>query len=407
MASPRILLAGGGTGGHLYPALNLAAAFGQLAPEVECVFLGGRRGLEARVLPDAGYEFRLLPLQPLYRQRPWRNWRLFASVPAVLAGVRRAFRDFDPRLVVGTGGYVAGPALAGARLHRVPAAIQEQNAAPGLVTRLFAPAVDQIHLGYPEAEARLRFGGRTRLSALGNPVAPGPPIAPGPAVGSGPPVGSDPRGAPEPSRSPGPNGSPGPAPARFDWPAGRNLLVFGGSQGALGLNRAFLRDLEWAARDGSAWPDGVSVVWIAGPAHAAELAARASELPFSERVRVVSYIDDLGRQLDGVTLALCRSGAMSLAELCAAGRPAVLVPLPTSAGGHQLTNARALAGAGAAEVREEGRLEPGELWSLCRDILTDDGRLARMSGAAASRGRPDAALDIARDMLTLLDRGAA
>ena len=383
MASPRILIAGGGTGGHLYPALNLAAAFGRLAPDVECVFLGGRRGLEARVLPDAGYEFRLLPLQPLYRHRPWRNWRLFASAPAVIAGVRRAFRDFDPRFVVGTGGYVAGPALAGARLRGVPAAIQEQNAAPGLVTRLFAPGVDQIHLGYPEAEARLRIGRRTRLSALGNPVAPGK------------------------DGAAGPNGSAGPARTRFDWPGGRNLLVFGGSQGALGLNRAFLRDLEWAARDAAAWPDGVSVVWIAGPAHAAELSARTSELPFADRVRVVPYIDDLGRQLDGVTLALCRSGAMSLAELCAAGRPAVLVPLPTSAGGHQLTNARALAEAGAAEVREEGGLEAGELWSLCREILTDDGRLARMSEAAASRGRPDAALDIAREMLTLLDRGAA
>ncbi|MYA33011.1 MAG: hypothetical protein F4Y33_05000, partial [Gemmatimonadales bacterium] len=309
MASPRILLAGGGTGGHLYPALNLAAAFGRLAPEVECVFLGGRRGLEARVLPDAGFEFRLLPLQPLYRQRPWRNWRLFASAPTVIAGVRRAFRDFDPRLVVGTGGYVAGPALAGARLHGVPAVIQEQNAAPGLVTRLFAPGVDQIHLGYPEAEARLRVGGRTRLSALGNPVAPG----------------SD--------GGSGPDGAGGSAPARFDWPRGRNLLVFGGSQGALGLNRAFLRDLEWAARHAAAWPDGVSVVWIAGPAHAAEISARTAELPFADRVRVVPYIDDLGRQLGGVTLALCRSGAMSLAELCAAGRPAVLVPLPTSAGG--------------------------------------------------------------------------
>ena len=383
MASPRILLAGGGTGGHLYPALNLAAAFGRLAPDVECVFLGGRRGLEARVLPDAGYEFRLLPLQPLYRQRPWRNWRLFASAPTVLAGVRRAFRDFDPRLVVGTGGYVAGPALAGARLHGVPTAIQEQNAAPGLVTRLFAPGVDQIHLGYPEAEDRLRVGDRTRLSALGNPVAP----------------------AMDGATDAGYSG--GSAAARFDWPAGRNLLVFGGSQGALGLNRAFLRGLEWAARDASAWPDGVSVVWIAGPAHAAELSARTSELPFADRVRVVSYIDDLGRQLDRVTLALCRAGAMSLAELCAAGRPAVLVPLPTSAGGHQLTNARALAAAGAAEVREEEGLEAGELWSLCRDILTDDGRLTRMSAAAASRGRPHAALDIAREMLTLMGRRAA
>ncbi|WP_419940925.1 UDP-N-acetylglucosamine--N-acetylmuramyl-(pentapeptide) pyrophosphoryl-undecaprenol N-acetylglucosamine transferase [Candidatus Palauibacter sp.] len=374
MAATRILLAGGGTGGHLYPALNLAEAFGRLAPDLECVFLGGRRGLEARVLPDAGYRFRLLPLQPLYRHRPWRNWRLFASAPAVLAGVRRAFRDFDPALVVGTGGYVAAPALAGARLRRVPSAIQEQNAAPGLVTRLFAPGVDQVHLGYPEAEARLRVRDRKRLRALGNPVAPG--------GGGGGAVG-------------------------FDWPPGRNLLVFGGSQGALGLNRAFLRDLEWAAQRSEAWPDGVSVVWIAGPAHADRVSACVSALPFADRVRVVPYIDDLGRQLDGVALALCRAGAMSLAELCAARRPAVLVPLPTSVGGHQLTNARALARAGAAELREETALEPGDLWSTCRAILADDARLDGMSAAAASRGRPDAAIAIAREMLNLLDRAAA
>ena len=379
MAAPCILLAGGGTGGHLYPALNLAAAFGRLAPDLECVFLGGRRGLEARVLPDSGYRFRLLPLQPLYRQRPWRNWRLFASAPAVLAGVRRAFRDFDPALVVGTGGYVAAPVLACARLRRVPVAIQEQNAAPGLVTRLFAPGVDQVHLGYPEAEARLRVRDGTRLSALGNPVAPG---------GN--------------SRA-----TSGGAARGFEWPERRNLLVFGGSQGALALNRAFLRDLEWVAATGEPWPDGVSVVWIAGPAHADQVSARVSALPFADRVRVVPYIDDLGRRLGGAALALCRAGAMSLAELCAAGRPAVLVPLPTSAGGHQLTNARALARAGAAELREEAGLEPGDLWAICRDILTDEVRLARMGAAAASRGRPDAALNIAGEMLTLLERTAA
>ena len=123
-------------------------------------------------------------------------------------------------------------------------------------------------------------------------------------------------------------------------------------------------------------------------------------------MRVVPYIDDLGRQLAGVSLALCRAGAMSLAELCAAGRPAVLVPLPTSAGGHQLTNARALAAVGAAEMHEEGALEVGDLWTACREILEDEGRLARMSAAAGRRGRPDAALRIAAEMLALLDRPA-
>lgn len=385
MAPSRILLAGGGTGGHLYPALNLAEALGRLAPDVECVFLGGQRGIEARVLPDAGYAFRLLPLEPLYRQRPWRNWRLLASAPAVVAGVRRAFRDFDPSLVVGTGGYVSGPALAGARLTGRRTAVQEQNAEPGLVTRLFAPRVDQIHLGYPEAETRLKVRARGRVYALGNPVA------------------LPPREA-----------SPDRSAEDFEWPGGKTLLVFGGSQGARGLNHALLSDLE-AAAGGSAtakgepvpWPDGVSVVWIAGRDHADEVTARAAALPWAEHIEVVAYIDELGRQLAGVTLALCRSGAMSVAELCAAGRPAVLIPLPASAAGHQLSNARALVEGGAAEMREESELARGELWSLCREILVDDPRIARMAAAAKRRGRPDAALAIAGELLTLLDGRAA
>ncbi len=387
-AGPRILLAGGGTGGHLYPALNLAEAFGRLAPECECVFLGGRRGLEARVLPETGYAFRLLPLHPLYRRAPLRNWRLIASIPAVLSGVRRAFRDFDPVLVVGAGGYVAAPALAWAALRRIPVAIQEQNAWPGLVTRLFASRADQIHLGYPEAEPRLRARKRTRVASLGNPVALGDDAgsAAGPADGGG----EAKRGG-----------------RTFEWPSGRVLLVFGGSQGALGLNLAFLGDLEWAAERAMAWPENVSVVWITGPGHSAGISARVAALPFADRIRAVPYIDDLGRQLDRVTLALCRSGAMSLAELCAAGRPAVLVPLPTSAGGHQLRNAQALAAAGGAKLHEEPELEPGTLWSACAEILADDELLGRMSAAMANRGRPNAALAIAGEMLNLIDRQAA
>ncbi len=385
MPSSRILLAGGGTGGHLYPALNLAEALVRLAPDVECVFLGGQRGIEARVLPDAEYEFRLLPLQPLDRARPWRNWRLFTTAPAVVTGVRRALRDFDPSLVVGTGGYVSGPALAGARLSGRRTALQEQNARPGLVTRLFAPRVDQIHLGYPEAERHLRVGARGKVHALGNPV----------ALAS-------------------PNASSERRTEDFGWPAGKTLLVFGGSQGARGLNHALLSDLERAAAGSASgsthpdpWPVGVTVVWIAGRDHADEVAARTAAMPWAEHIRVVPYIENLGRQLRRVTLALCRAGAMSVAELCAAGRPAVLVPLPTSAAGHQLTNARVLADAGAADVREESELAPGELWALCKEILADDARVKRMAEVAKRRGRPEAALDIAAELLTLIDRPAA
>ncbi len=407
MAGPRVLLAGGGTGGHLYPALNVAAALRRVDPTVECFFLGSERGIEARVLPGTGYPYRLLPLQPLYRARPWRNWRLLWSAPAVLAGLRRAFRDFRPSLVLGTGGYVSGPAVAWAHHRGLPTALQEQNAEPGLVTRLLAPRVDQVHLGYPEAERRLRVRPGTRVHAFGNPVA-----------------------------LPEPGGAARAEAPEFAWPGGRTLLVVGGSQGARGLNLRLLEDLERRAGSGSAaetvsgprarrgpggtstvasappssheqgWPAGLSVVWVAGPDHAAEVRRRVDRLPWADRVRVMPFIEDLGRQLGHATLAVSRSGAMLVAELCAAGRPAVFVPFPAAAGGHQSANARALAAAGAARVYEEADLRPGELWGACTEILADEVGLARMAAAARARGKPDAALRIAQALLELPAEGA-
>ncbi len=402
MPGPRILLAGGGTGGHLYPALNLRTALERLDPSTECLFLGSERGIEAHVLPTAGVEYRLLPLQPIHRARPWRNWRLLWTAPSVASGVASAFRGFSPTLAVGTGGYVSGPALAWALWKKVPTALQEQNARPGIVTRLLAPRVDQVHLGYPEAARHLRPGRHTRVLAFGNPVPP-------------------------------PEASPGEAPGHA-WPEGRVLLVVGGSQGARGINRALLGDLEREAGHGTAvasesgprarrgpggassaasppapdgsraWPDDLWLVWVAGREHVDEVSRRAERLPWAARIRVVPYIEDLGRQLDRVTLAISRAGAMLVAELCAAGCPSVLVPLPTAAAGHQLANARALEEAGAAVVREESDLGPGDLWTACRELLDAPARLSDMARAARDRGEPDAALHIAQELLRLARR---
>jgi UDP-N-acetylglucosamine--N-acetylmuramyl-(pentapeptide) pyrophosphoryl-undecaprenol N-acetylglucosamine transferase len=403
VAPLKILLAGGGTGGHLYPALNIAQALARAEPGARFLFIGSRRGLEARVLPETGYPYHLLPLQPLYRQRPWRNWRLLAAMPAVAAGIAREFRRFDPHLVVGTGGYVSGPAVAWGRLKGCRTAIQEQNAQPGLVTRLLSARVDQLHLGYPEAESRLRVSARARVFAFGNPVS--KPILPD---------GTEP----------------------YAWPPGRVLLVVGGSQGAKGLNDRLLEDLERAAsrlsvestaavdaRSGPrarrgpgeatsaarastprTWPADLSLVWIAGPAHAEAVSERVARLPWADRIRVVPFIEGLGAQLDRATLAVARAGAMLISEFSANGVPAVFVPLPTAAGGHQTPNAQAMVEAGAAEMREQGALEPGELWALCAELLADAEKLGRMAEATRARAHPDAADRIA-DALLRLARG--
>lgn len=361
----RILLTGGGTGGHLYPALNLADALKRREPSVELFYLGARRGLEAQVLPGRGIPFRLLRMQPIYRSRPWRNWRLLVSAPSVVAGLARAFRHWDPGLVVGTGGYASGPPLAWAKLTGRSTALQEQNARPGLVTRWMAPRVDQIHLGFPEALEHLSPGPGTQTFTFGNPVA---------AAGT-------------PSTT-------------FDWPEGRVILVAGGSQGAAGLNRRLLADLEGAA----SWPENATLVWITGPAHLEAVRRSVDELPRADRIRVVPWIEELGAQLDRVDLAVARAGAMFVSELAAAGVPAILVPFPGAAGDHQHVNARALSEAGAALVREESDLAAAELWGLVGELLADRERLRRMADAAAARGAPDAADRIAAELLGLARR---
>ncbi len=369
-SGPAVLIAGGGTGGHLYPALNLAAALRRAAPDVRLLLLGARRGVEARVLPDSGWPYRLLPMEPLRRARPWENWRLLWRAPAVVAGLARTFGELRPELVVGTGGYASGPAVLWGRLSGTRTALQEQNAEPGLVTRLLAGRVDQLHLGYPEAAERLRPGRETELFAHGNPV--------DPAIGR-----DDP-------------------PSCVPWPEGRVVLVAGGSQGARGLNDRLLADL--AAAEPGAWPEDVRILWIAGPRHQAEVAARVARLPRAERVRVVPYVEGLARCLPRASLAIARAGAMFVAELAAAGVPAVFVPFPAAAGGHQAANARAMVEAGAAEMREEAALRPGELWSLARALLEDEGRRRRMAAAARVRGAPDAVDRIAAELLRAIGR---
>lgn len=365
--SARVLLTGGGTGGHLYPALNLADALRRADPDTELLYVGSRRGLEARLLPGRDLEHRLLPVGPLHRRRPWRSWRTVVGAPLAAAGALSAVRSFRPDVVVATGGYASGPAALAAVLLDVPLALQEQNAAPGLVTRWLARRADQIHLGFPEARDALRTGPGAEVFAHGNPVA-----------------------------------RPGTGVPTIEWPEGRVLLVAGGSQGARGVNRLLLEDI----RRLQAWPTDLSVVWIAGREHADELAEEVTRLPWGDRVRVVPFVEELARQLDRVTLAVGRAGAMFVSELAAAGVPSILVPFPAAAGGHQRANAAAMAEAGAAVVREEVELGSGQLWNLAAHLLGDPARLVRMAEAAERRGAPQAADRIARDVLRLAGRRA-
>jgi UDP-N-acetylglucosamine--N-acetylmuramyl-(pentapeptide) pyrophosphoryl-undecaprenol N-acetylglucosamine transferase len=374
MSGPRVLFAGGGTGGHLYPAIALAEAFERRDPSTEIFFVGAARGVEARVLPERGLPHELLPFEPIRRERPWRNWVLVPALLRSALGLRRVYRDFRPDLVVGTGGYASGPAVGWGILHGVPAAVQEQNSFPGVVTRWLAGRVRQIHLAFPEALDHLRPGPRTEVFTHGNPIQP-------------------------PDRSL----DRATARARFGLGGGVVALVVGGSQGARAVNEALLADLRAVAGGRAERPDGLELLWATGPAHHDAIRRGLDELRF-DWVHAVDYIRDMPAALAAADLAVSRAGAMALAELAAWGIPSILVPFPHAAADHQHHNAVALARAGAARMLPEPELAPGALWSELLELATDPGERGRVAARAAERGQPDAADRIVEDLTKLLVR---
>ncbi len=359
----RILLAGGGTGGHLMPALALAQALRQARPDIEPVLVGAARGIEAQVLPRYPFRHHLLPMEPIYRRTWWNNVRWLLIAGRAWRAVGRVLEGERPVIVIGTGGYAAGPVVWRAQQRGVPTVLQEQNAFPGLATRWLARRARQVHLGFPEARERLRVGPRTAVFALGNPIR-----------------------APEPGSRDAALVELGLLPSR------PTLLVFGGSQGARAINYALAGALERRLLD------GINVVWGTGTAHADALARYA----VGGRVVVRGFFDPMALAYRAADLVVARAGAMTVAELCAWGKPSILVPLPTAAADHQTHNAAALAAAGAAIDLSEQGLTPYTLAQEVTALMADRARLESLGTLAGGRGHPDAAREIMSKILTLI-----
>ena len=362
----RIIFAGGGTGGHFYPGLAIARALRRLDSSVDPFFVGARRGIERLVLPTTEFKFELLDLHPLYRSKPWLNVKTLGGAVGAWRSISREVRSTPPACVVGTGGYASGIALGYAAVHGIPIAIQEQNSFPGLTTRFFSRYARQVHNGFPEASSYLHPGKRTQIFDTGNPIEPPP--------------------TPRPDRKA----------ARLEWgfPAegGRVMLIYGGSQGALAINEAVAKWL-------SSYPlDGVYVIWATGE-HTYERFAALE----TERVRIKQYLAPIADAYAAADFALVRGGAMATAELCAWGIPPIVVPLPTAAADHQTANAKALAAAGAAEFIPQSELTPERLEASVRPLVSEPRLLAERSENARKRARPDAAVDIAKHILSMLD----
>ena len=359
----RVVIAGGGTGGHLMPALAIAGALRARRPDLELVLVGAARGVEAGLLPRRDFRYHLLPAEPLYRRQWWRNLKWPLLLPRLWRACVNVLDSERPQLVVGTGGYAAGPMLLAARRRKIPIALQEQNAYPGIATRWAARWARQVHLGFPEAEAHLHVRKSAQVFSLGNPIVPPDPAS---------------RAA---SR------------AELGLPAqGPVVLVVGGSQGSRALNAALAGALD------AGLLRGVSVLWGTGRTTHAQFAAYARP----PAIQIAPFWDPIAPAYAAADLVVGRAGAMTLAEITAWGLPSILVPLPTAAADHQTDNAAALESAGAATHLPESRLTPAALAEAVTGILSVPARHAEMAAAARRRGRPTAATDIADQLIRLL-----
>lgn len=344
------LIAAGGTGGHLFPGIAVADELRRRNPEARVVFVGTRRGLETRLVPQAGYPLRLLPILPLNGVGAARALLGFLALPFGLVGAVALLLRLRPAAVLGIGGYAGGPLVLVASLLGVRTVILEPNAKPGFTNRVLRRFVDAAACTYDETVAF--YGAKAVLT--GNPV-----------------------------RSAFHEG--GAASAANRTPT---LLVFGGSQGSKVLNEAIVRSIQ-------ALPaaDRLGIVHQTGERMRATVAAayRAASRP----AEVVAFLDDMPRRLRDADVVVSRSGATTCAELCAAGKAAILVPFAAAADDHQTTNAVAMVRAGAAAMVEERDLGGDALTREVTRLLGDPDERERLGSNARRLARPDAAAGVA------------
>lgn len=359
---PHILLAGGGTGGHVYPAIAIADAIRHEHPDAVVVFAGTRHRLEARAVPKAGYA--LHPITVSGFQRAW-TWDNLAFPVKLVRGVVQSWRlvgAIQPDVVVGTGGYVAGPVGLAAWMRGVPLVIQEQNAYVGVTNRLLSSMAASIHVAFPEAARQLP---EQRTHQSGNPVRERLLSVDASAVRR-----------------------------QYDLDAAATvLLVTGGSLGSAALNEAVRqhhRDLLQAFPNLHLW-------WQTGSRYYETLDRQVDSHP---RLRLMEYIDRMDHAYAAADLALCRAGALTCSELLATGTPSVLVPSPNVVADHQTKNAKSLRDAGAAKVLAESDLHDRLFDALHALLSTPDTRTA-MARAARAQAQPHAARTIAQDVLRL------
>ena len=355
-----VLIAGGGTGGHLYPGIAVARALVARMPEVNVIFVGTAAGIEARVIPREGFPLEVIRSAGLKGKSIGSLGRGLALLPLSAVDAWRVIGRHRPRVVIGVGGYSSGPVVALARLRGIPTLLMEQNAMPGFTNRMLARMVTAAAVTY---DASLAFFG-SKAFVAGNPVR--PEFFHGEAYGN--------------------HGSP---------PGAARVLVFGGSQGAHAINVAMVE----AAPRLAAASSRVAITHQTGERDLEMV--RDGYRRAGIEARVEPFLFTMDREMKAADLVVCRSGATTLAELTAARRPSILIPFPAATDDHQRKNAEALVTRGAARMIEQRDLTGSRLAEDVLALASDDTARMRMSDAAGQMARPDAARVIVDKILDL------
>jgi len=350
----KLVIAGGGTGGHLFPGIAVAEALRELDPSSEVLFVGTARGIETRAVPKAGYRLELIDVAGLKGMGALHKLKTLARLPLSLAQSRRVLRDFGADAVIGVGGYASGPVLVAARTLGLPTAICEQNSVPGVTNRMLGKIVDAVYVTFPASQS---FFPAHKTHLTGNPV-----------------------------RASFRDAARRPAP-----PVEKGLVfTFGGSQGARPLNENVPLALGLLKQRGH----DVRALHQAGKDAVDAVRDRYSDVSVS--AEVTPFLDDMVTAYRRAHVVLCRAGATSCAELTALGVPAILVPFPEAADDHQTKNADDLVAQDAAILLPQADLTPATLADVLERLLVDDDHRRRLADGARRAGRLEAALDVAR-----------
>lgn len=350
----RVLIAGGGTGGHVIPALAIAREL-KARDNAEVLFVGTARGMENRLVPQAGFELALVKVGALKNVSLATRLRTLFDLPRAVLQARKIIRKFRPDVVIGVGGYASGPGMAAAILGHVPTLAFEPNLVPGFANRMVGRRVTAAAVHFEQTKAYFR-----NARVVGVPV----------------------RQEFFTASSPTQNHPP-------------TLLIFGGSQGAHAINQA----VTAAVPEVRAHLPELRVIHQTGERDYNEVQAAYSRDGIAAEVS--AFIDNMPQVFAGADLLVCRSGASTVAEITAAGKPAIFIPFPRAADDHQRRNAEAIAEAGAAVLLQESELTPGKLAQTVVELLSDPARLQQMAAKARGLGHRDAAAQVAEMVLSL------